>query len=119
KVGKGMYTVFLTADHGAAHNPNFLIDNKIPAGYFNSTQVQKDLNTFLEEKFNAKNMVTSFSNSQVHLNNQLIAKNKLNEEAIRKDIVEFLRDKQTISFVVDNDKIGEAGLPDEMAIRIK
>lgn len=119
KVGKGNYTVFLTADHGAAHNPNFLIDNKIPAGYFAGGQVQKELNTVLEEKFNAKNIVTSFSNSQVHLNNQLIAKNKLNEEAIRKDIVEFLRDKPTITFVVDNDKIGEAGLPDELAKRIK
>jgi len=119
KVGKGMYTVFLTADHGAAHNPNFLIDNKIPAGYFPSGQVLRDLNTVLEEKFNAKNIVISFSNSQVHLNNQLIAKNKLNEEAIRNDIVQFLRDKPTVSFVADNDKIGEAGLPDELARRLK
>jgi predicted AlkP superfamily pyrophosphatase or phosphodiesterase len=31
KVGKGNYTAFLTADHGAAHNPNFLKDKKIPA----------------------------------------------------------------------------------------
>ena len=43
KVGKGAYTVFLTADHGAAHNPNFLIDNKIPAGYFPSGQVLRDI----------------------------------------------------------------------------
>lgn len=119
KVGKGTYTVFLTADHGAAHNPNFLTDNKIPAGYWGSGQVQRDLNMALEGIFNTKNIVTSFSNSQVHLNNQLIANNNLNEEAVRKEIVEFLRDKPTIAFVVDNDKIGEAGLPDELAKRIK
>ena len=32
KVGKGNYTVFLTADHGAAHNTAFLNDHGIPAG---------------------------------------------------------------------------------------
>lgn len=54
KVGKGNYIVFLTADHGAAHNPNFLIDNKIPAGYFAGGQVQKDLNIVLEENLMPK-----------------------------------------------------------------
>jgi predicted AlkP superfamily pyrophosphatase or phosphodiesterase len=119
KVGKGMYTVFLTADHGAAHNPNFLLDNKMPAGYFAASQVQKELNAFLDGRFDAKNIIISFSNSQVHLNNQLIIKNKLNEEAIRKDIIAFLRDQPVITFAVDNDKIGEAGLPEELAGRIK
>ncbi len=119
KFGKGTYTVFLTADHGAAHNPNFLGDNKISAGFWGSAQVQKDLNAALEKTYNAKNIVTSFINSQVHLNNKLIAQNKLNEEAIRKDIVNFLRDKPSVAFVADNNKIGETGLPDELAKRIK
>ena len=35
KVGKGEYTVFLTADHGAVHVPSYLKSVKIPAGYFN------------------------------------------------------------------------------------
>ncbi len=119
KVGKGTYTVFLTADHGAAHNPNFLIDNKIPAGYWAGSQVQKDLNIALEKTFNSKDIVLSFGNSQVNLNHKLIARNKLNGEAIRKDIVSFLRDQPTVSYVVDNNKIGEAGIPDELAKRIK
>lgn len=119
KVGKGTYTVFLTADHGAAHNPNFLIDSKVPAGYWNSGQVLRDLNTALEQKFEAKNLVLSLLNSTVHLNNQFLAKSKLSEEAIRKEIVEILRDNPRISFVVDNDKVGESGLPEELARRIK
>src|SRR5690606_24248445 len=28
KVGKGNYTVFLSADHGAAHNPQFILDER-------------------------------------------------------------------------------------------
>jgi predicted AlkP superfamily pyrophosphatase or phosphodiesterase len=118
-VGKSSYTVFLTADHAAAHNPNFLQDNNIPAGYFNSGQVQKELNAELEKKYNQKNIVRSFSNSQVHLNYDLFAKNNLNEELIRKDIVIFLLKVPHISFVADNNKIGESGIPSLIAERIR
>jgi predicted AlkP superfamily pyrophosphatase or phosphodiesterase len=119
KVGKGAYTVFLTADHAAAHNPNFLQDKNIPAGYFNSGQVQKELNAELERIYNVKNIVRSFSNSQVHLNYSLIEKNNVNEESVRKDIVRFLRKAPNISFVADNNKIEESGAPSLLAERIR
>lgn len=119
KVGKGAYTVFLTADHGAAHNPNFLEDNNIPAGYFNTGQVQRALNAQLEKTYSAKNLVRSLSNSQVHLNNSLIEKNSLDEEAIKRDIVNFLWRTPQVSFVVDNRKIGESGIPSLLAERIR
>ncbi len=119
KVGKGTYTVFLTADHGAAHNPNFMQDNKLSAGYWNSGQFQRELNTLLEQTYNEKNLVRSFSNGQVHLNNGLIESSKLNEEAIRRDIVKFLRKKPNIAFVVDNNNVGESGVPELLAERIK
>lgn len=118
KVGKGAYTVFLTADHGAAHNPGFLTDNKVPAGTWASGQLLKDLNAALEQKYTANNMVTSFSNSQVHLNNKLIANNKLNEEAIRNDVVNFLRGKPQIAFVADINKIDDSQLPEELKKRV-
>jgi predicted AlkP superfamily pyrophosphatase or phosphodiesterase len=119
KIGKGRYTVFLTADHAAAHNPNFLQDNNIPAGYFNSGQVQKELNAELEKRYNEKNIVRSFSNSQVHLNYSLLAKSNLNEESIRKDIINFLWKVPNIAFVADNNKIGESGIPSLIAERIR
>ena len=118
KIGKGNYTVFLSADHGAAHNPNFLQDNNIPAGFWNGGQVQKDLNAMLEQGYNVKNIVSSFSNYQVHLNHRLINQNKLNEEAIRKDIVRFLRQQPTIAFVADLNNLEEAHLPEELKRRI-
>lgn len=119
KVGKGSYTVFLTADHGAGYNPNFFKDNKVPAGYWIASQVQRELNTMLETKYNAKNMVASLSNSQVHLNNKLIAQNKLNEEAIKADVIKYLRLNSAIAFVADNTNTNEANLPDNFNTLIK
>jgi predicted AlkP superfamily pyrophosphatase or phosphodiesterase len=118
KIGKGNYTAFLTADHGAAHNPNFLIDHNIPAGYWSSGQMQKDLNTVLEQTYGIKNLVISFSNYQVHFNQQLITANKLNEEAIRKDCVNFLKGQPGVAFVLDVNKADEAAVPEELKNRI-
>ncbi|MDB5229400.1 MAG: alkaline phosphatase family protein [Chitinophagaceae bacterium] len=118
KLGKGNYTVFLSADHGAAHNPNLLIDKNIPAGLWQSGQVQKDLNSFLESNYKIKNIVTSFSNSQVHFNYKEIEKNKLDEESIRKDCVNFLSNKPGVAFVVDAKNIAQSAVPELLKTRI-
>ncbi|MEO6071060.1 MAG: alkaline phosphatase PafA [Chitinophagaceae bacterium] len=118
KVGKGSYTVFLSADHGAGHNANFLLDNKIPAGFWNSSAVQNELNTFLETKFGQKNIVTSLGYGQVRLNNRLIAKNNLPEEAIRKEIVRYLSSKPNFAFVADVAKLDDAPLPGDLKTKI-
>ena len=117
-IGKGNYTLFLSADHGAAHNPHFLIDNKIPSGYWQAGAVQRQLNEELEKKFRAKSLVTSFINGQVHLNNKVIDSSKLNEEEIRKDIVRFLRLQPHVTFVADVHNIEEAALPEDLKTRV-
>ena len=118
KLGKGSYTVFLTADHGAAHNTNFLIDKNLPAGVWSSTALMNDLNTYLEGIYNVKSIVTSFNNNQVHFNNELLVKSKLSEELIRKDCVTFLRNKPGIAFVADVHNLDEAALPEIIKTRI-
>jgi predicted AlkP superfamily pyrophosphatase or phosphodiesterase len=117
-VGKGAYTVFLSADHGAAHNPNFLIDQKIPAGFWQGGSVQSDLNARLEKTYKERGLVSSFSNYQVHLNHRLILEKGLDEEAIRRDIVSFLQQQPTIAFVADINQLEAAHLPDELKRRI-
>ena len=52
-VGKGQYTVFLTADHGAAHNPTFLKDHEIPAGTWDDAKALSGLNALLKDKYKA------------------------------------------------------------------
>ncbi len=118
KVGKGNYTVFLTADHGAAHNPNFLIDHEIPAGLWPGSSILKDLNQQLESKYKAKKLVLGFGNYQVNLNNVLIKTNKLDAEEIKKDCMLFLQQQNGVANVVDMDKIQEASLPEVLRSRI-
>ena len=118
-VGKGNYTVFLTADHGAAHNPSFLLDQKIPAGYWPSNQITKELNTFLEAKYQNKNLVLSLLNYQVNLNNTLIADAKLNEQAIISDCMAFLSTQAGVANVVDQRDVQLSPLPETLRPKIQ
>ncbi|HYK77617.1 MAG TPA: alkaline phosphatase PafA [Daejeonella sp.] len=118
KVGKGNYTAFLSADHGAAHNPNFLLDNNIPAGFWPTRQITQDLNSLLEKEFKFKNLVLSLSNYQVSLNNALIAKEKLSEKDIRRACVNYLQGLDGVAYAIDIDKIQEAPIPETLKDRI-
>lgn len=114
KVGKGNYTVFLTADHAVQHNAGFMVDNKIPAGVFATSAQLINLNSLLEKEFKAKNIVKSFSNYQVSLNYAVINDNKLKEMEIKALVMDFLEKQEGVAFVVDIDKASSATIPQIM-----
>ncbi len=66
--GKNNYLIFLTADHGVAHNPDFLNQNKIPAGKFDAKDMIKEINDSLQLKFNVKNGISRYENFQLYIN---------------------------------------------------
>lgn len=117
-VGQGQYTVFLTADHGAAHNPQYFMDQQGNAGYFNSKTAQQGLNEQLKAKFNTDKLVISLSNYQVHLNNTLINERNLDRQAICDEAVKYLRNLEGVAFVAEMDKVSEAAIPSRIKERI-
>lgn len=68
EVGAGNYTVFLSADHAVADVPQFLKDNKVPAGYFNEEYALAKLNEYLATFYPGKKLIEKISNEQVFLN---------------------------------------------------
>jgi predicted AlkP superfamily pyrophosphatase or phosphodiesterase len=118
KVGRGNYTVFLTADHGAAHNTAFLNDHNIPAGVWDDGAALKDLNTFLSDKYKADGLVLTLANYQVNLNYKAIDGMHLDKEALKKDCIEFLEKQPAIAFAVDMKKAEVADVPEALRKRI-
>ena len=90
EVGKGNYTVFLTADHGGADVPNHLLDNKIPAGYVKEKQIIKATKKHFETNYGDSLLFTNMSNEQVFLNEQKIVELKLNKDVVENSLVAFL-----------------------------
>lgn len=118
KVGKGNYTVFLTADHGAAHNIDFSKDNKLNSSKWSGSKIQREMNKALEDRFKVKDIVLSLMNAQVHFNYKVIRDNNLDEEVIRKICMAYLRTQTEIAFAVDLNNIGNAAVPEEIKRRI-
>jgi predicted AlkP superfamily pyrophosphatase or phosphodiesterase len=118
QVGKGNYSVFLTADHAVAHNANFLIDNKIPAGIFPTSAIMKQLNSELEQEFKVSNIIRSFSNYQVSFNYKAIEDSKLNMADIKKRSIDFLQKQEGVAYAVDIANVQSANIPQPYRERI-
>jgi len=118
KVGKGNYTVFLSADHGAAHNTAFLNDHGIPAGVWDEAKALKDLNAFLADKYKADQLVLSLANYQVNFNYKTVDNLHLDHDALKKDCIDFLEKQPDIAFAVDMKKAQTADVPEALRKRI-
>ena len=90
KVGKGEYTVFLTADHGAIDVPAYLQSVNIPAGYLNNRDTKKRFEDFMSSTFGASDLIENMSNSQIFLNRKKIKTLGLELDAVQKAIVNEL-----------------------------
>jgi predicted AlkP superfamily pyrophosphatase or phosphodiesterase len=118
KVGKGQYTIFLTADHGAAHTAGYTQKNKLPFGLANMKVVTDSLNSLLEGKFGAKGLILSEIGDQVDFDRQRINSQHLDFDAIKKVTTDYLQQQRGIMYAVDESKIGEAPIPEPLKTMI-
>ena len=90
QVGKGNYTVFLTADHAVAHVPDFSIEHKLPGGAFKGIEVINNIKILLKGRYNIDKLIEADDNYQIYLNNNLIDSAHLNKKEINDFIVNYL-----------------------------
>jgi len=88
-LGKENVLVFLTADHAVVDVPQYLIDKKIPAGYFSYRPAMDSLKKYLNKNY-GDTLVEAYYNKQVYLNHTVIANKKIQENALEEDIADFL-----------------------------
>jgi predicted AlkP superfamily pyrophosphatase or phosphodiesterase len=111
KVGKGQYTVFLSADHGASQVPEFLKENKIPAGRVPLSAMVTQLNTNLKTRFGVDKLIVSDDNYQLHLNYPAIDSAKLDKEEINKMMADFMGKQPGIARSFPLNKMMQSPLP--------
>lgn len=87
-VGKGEYTVFLTADHAATHVASYLKDQKIPAGYINSKEVKDKFTEFLNYTYGTVDIIKNTSNSQLFLDHTIIKNLDLDLKTVEEQIAQ-------------------------------
>ena len=111
KVGKGQYTVFLSADHGVANIPEFMKENKLPGGRIFMNDVTKEMNTSLNEKYKISNIIMYDDNYQLALNHPALDSAQLDTKKIISWIVDNLGKNPAIARVFPLDELNKVPLP--------
>ncbi len=111
KVGKNQYTVFLTADHGVAHIPEFMQENKLPAGRVYMNTVMSQLNKTLNDKYGIPNIIVADDNYQLHLNHPALDSAKTDKKELARWIVDNLSADPGITRVFALEDLNKVPLP--------
>jgi arylsulfatase A-like enzyme len=90
QVGKGRYTVFLTADHAAADVPEYLKDLKGSAGYVDMQGLINTTETALAARFGPGKWVRRRVKEQFFLNDSLIAARGLDPAVVQRAAADAL-----------------------------
>ncbi|PSL47440.1 type I phosphodiesterase/nucleotide pyrophosphatase [Chitinophaga niastensis] len=114
KVGKGQYLFFITADHGVAHVPGFMEENKLPAGTWDDSDAMKALNEQIAGKFGVKDAIKAVDNYQFWLNHNAIAAAGKNESDIQQFMIAQLLQSPAIEKAFPLNNLMTTTLPEPM-----
>lgn len=103
-VGRGEYLLFVTADHGAAHNSHFLTDRKIPGGLLTEEGLGRRMKAFADSALRGAGgakAILGLDNYQVYLNNALLLQTGADREKLKASLKHFLEAQEGIEAVYD------------------
>lgn len=111
RFGKDNYLLFLSADHGGAHNAAYLSDNKIPAGTLSETELKTKLNEHLKMVFRQDSLLLSIMNYQVFLNEEKIELKNVDRLNVKQEVIKFCKKESAIAKAIDLEMLGTAAIP--------
>lgn len=118
RYGKGGYLLFLTADHGGAHNPNYLKQHHIYANGWGASEWVKKINDELSEKYGTDKLVTAHYGDFFYLNHAKIDSAGLDIDNVKQAVINILLQEDELQYVVDCAKAGIATVPEPIRERI-
>jgi predicted AlkP superfamily pyrophosphatase or phosphodiesterase len=114
KMGKDNYLVFLSADHGVAHIPNYLKENKIPTGVFSESIDMRDLNKVIEDSFGIKKCILSIQNYQVYLDKTMLKNSGKDVIEMKGFIMNWLKEKPFVTYVFELNNLAATTIAEPM-----
>jgi predicted AlkP superfamily pyrophosphatase or phosphodiesterase len=118
KVGKGQYTVFLSADHGAAHVPEFMQENRLPGGRAYTSKIMDGLNKGLKEKYGLSSVIVSDDNYQIHLNHGKLDSAKVNKPELIQWVIDQMMKEAGIDRAFALNELNTTPLPERIRMML-
>jgi predicted AlkP superfamily pyrophosphatase or phosphodiesterase len=110
--GKNQYLVFLSADHGVAHNARYMDEHHIPSGNIRMKELQKEVNDSIFTIFGIKNGIVKVENAQLYLNTQLMSESAVQLMEMEKYVIDILSQKPFINRAYSLKNIYQYNVPE-------
>jgi len=122
QVGEGNYLLFLTADHGGAHNYQFMLDHKLNAGawQFGKDVLNVELEAYLKEKLGAAvdlSIIQGLNGYRLYLNHGKIKSLGLDLQQVKDVLIDYVSKLPQVQFVMDFAKVNTWSVPDILRSR--
>ena len=111
QVGRGNYLLFLSADHGAAHNPNFMQEHNQPAGGWDASAARKNMNLAIYNECGVPNAIKAIYDYRIYLDYDKIDSVGADVAQVKKAALDVLSKEEEIVAAVDYDNIEQASIP--------
>ena len=119
QVGRGNYLVFLTADHGGSHNPNFMRSHKLAAGGFAGWDLMKEINKELQQSFGTKaNFILGENALRIYFDRKSIAEAGLELAKVKAEAKKLFEKRANITYVVDYEDVATQPIAQPIRERI-
>ncbi|MDY0140279.1 MAG: alkaline phosphatase family protein [Bacteroidales bacterium] len=102
KVGKNNVLIYLTSNHGVAETPQYLIDNKMPAGNFKQYYILALLKSYLKAVYGEGDWILDYSNNQIFLNKILIEDSQIPLKEFQEKVIGFIINSGGISHAISS-----------------
>ena len=119
KVGKGNYTIFLTADHGGGDVPAYLDSVNIPAGYFESDEFREELEQFVSEEFDEDELIESVYNNQIFFNYEVMEEAGISSSELQSKMAHYILQLDQIDKVYTRDQLSSGSFVSGAGVAIQ
>lgn len=119
RVGKGNWTAFLSADHGAADIPGFSQTYRIPAAVKTYGEVSESVKAALVKAFGPGQWVLAYMNQQVYMNTALLAEKKIAMSTVYDVVRATVLEQRGVINVVNLHDLSATLLPDNQLTMLK
>lgn len=90
RVGRDNYLLFLSADHGGAPTPSYMLTEKASAGYWEKEKFALELEKWMKSEFGEGTWIINESNQNIFLNRDLIAQKKLDLTSVQNRVAQYV-----------------------------
>lgn len=105
-MGKNNVLFFLTADHGAVENPQYLKDQKIPAGYFDEKKTIDSLKLLMKRTY-SDSLIAWYGNDQLFFDHKKIAAKGFKKEELERYAANYFMGLNGVSSVITSTELSQ------------